>query len=64
MPIGRLPFLRRKQDDSSLQQRERFVRVVYQGLLHREPEDEALTVSGSLTQPAASACLSMWDSKK
>jgi hypothetical protein len=34
MPKGRLPFLRRKQDDSSFQQRERFVRVVYHGLLH------------------------------
>ena len=42
MPLGRLPFPRRKQGDSSLEQRERFVRVAYQGLLHREPEDMVL----------------------
>src|SRR5450759_218780 len=40
MPLG-LPFLGRKQGNSSVQQRERFVRVAYQGLFHREPEDEA-----------------------
>lgn len=42
MPIGRLRFVRRKPDDSSFQQRERFVRVIYERLLHREPEDGAL----------------------
>ena len=33
--------LRRNRNDS-LSQRERFIRLVYQGLLHREPEDGAL----------------------